>query len=239
LHRRRHWAPLAAIALLSAAATSARAAPVVQALGDRGSVDWTRGVILAEGAASADLQAPRPDIARIRAERVARERAAVKLDEQARGLPVAAGGTVGERLEADDAALQRFDRVVARALDESVDYGSDGSVVVVLALPVEAVRGALVGPSAAPAEQTATALLIVATSAMKNPEIGVGIRGKDGEYSGATVFYRDKRAAAKDSRLGELTIKRAATGRDGAFLVVEADLQLGASQPLVVVVIGQ
>ncbi len=244
MHRRRILAQLpyhllAVIALLGALAVGARAKPVVQKLPGRGSVNWTRGVILAEGAASADLQAPRARIARVRAERIARERATAKLAEQARALPVAAGGTVGERLDADEVARRRFDRAVARALDERVDYDSDGSVNVVLALPVEAVRSAVHGPSAAPEEDEPTALLIVATSVMKRPEVGVGIRGRDGEYSGATVFYRDKRAAAKDPRLGEVVARHTATERDGAFLVVNADLAVGKAQPVVVVVIGK
>jgi thioredoxin-like negative regulator of GroEL len=77
------------------------------------------GVIKARGVAAADLRAPSADIARVRAERSARERAAQKL----------AAAIAKQRRDLDDAARKQL---VDAAETVEVRYESDGSVAVEL-----------------------------------------------------------------------------------------------------------
>jgi hypothetical protein len=232
LHRR---IAIAVVVLAASSAAAGRSRNVVQKLSERGSVDWTRGVILAVGAAAADLQAPTPTVARIRAERVARERAGAKLAAQARALPVAAGKTVGEHLDGDAAARARFERAIARALDEAIDYSSDGSVVVTLALPVEAVRIAVSGPAAPPTGTGPTAVVVDARKVMTEPSVGVRV----GDYAGPVVFYRSVKAAARDRRAGGDVARSTAIGLSDGALAIEGDADWAGAAPLLLVVIGK
>src|SRR5690606_29328517 len=113
------WARLllACIAVVLLVAAPAHAGPTV---------DWARGLVIAPGAAAADLRAPSADIARLKARRIAMERARTLLAKQARSLPWAGGGDVGGQLRTR-AQEHRFDRVIARSLARDVDYSSDGS----------------------------------------------------------------------------------------------------------------
>lgn len=207
---------------------------VVQELADRGVVDWTRGVVLGVGSAGADLRAPTPTVARIGAERVARERARAQLLTHARGLAAATGGSVGELVDADAGARERLQRAVERALDAHVDYGSDGSVVVTLALPLEAVRSAVHGAMAPPTGDGPTAVVVDARRVMTAPALGVRVAG----YAGPVVFHRDARAAQRDTRAGAQVVRvKASTYEDG---VVTVDGEVAwASNPLVLLVVGK
>jgi len=210
---------------------------VTQTLSERGSVDWTRGVVLAVGAAAADLQAPSPTVARIRAERVARQRARAGLAEHARALPYAGADTadtVGLRLDSDEAARGRFQRAVERALDEDVAYGSDGSVVVTLALPVEAVRVAVVGPGAPPTGDGPTAVVVDARGVLMQPAVGVRV----GDYGGPVVFHRNGKAAGRDARAGSQIVRVKANAFTDGALAVDGATDW-PSAPLLVVLVGK
>lgn len=93
-------------------------------------VDASTGTIEAPGSCAADLRAPSAEVARIKAERIARERARERLKQALLSLPPArlAGRSVDPA--AVDAALQKAE--VA-----SVHYGSTGSVTVRLRLRLE------------------------------------------------------------------------------------------------------
>jgi hypothetical protein len=100
-------------------------------------VDWSRGVITARGVGPADRHAPSPAVARDAARVRAEDAARAALTKAAKQLPGVEAGAL-----ADD----KLARAVARASVASMDLGTDGSVTVSIALPVEAVRVAIAGP---------------------------------------------------------------------------------------------
>lgn len=104
-------------------------------------VDWQRGVIEASASAAADLYAASADVARLKAERLARSRAEERLR---RALTA---------LRGDSRLVARVGPTPASALDihsaqvRFIEYGSNGSVVLRLSLPLTAPQTA--GPHAA------------------------------------------------------------------------------------------
>lgn len=220
------------IAILAAAcallAPALAAGQVRQAQPDRGALDWTRGLVLAVGAGAADLRAPRPEVARLAAERRARQTAATRLAEAARGLPLAAGGTVGQAL--DDAGRARLERAIEGAVEVEVDYGSDGSVVLTAGLPIEAVRLALAGlpgPTAVP-DDAPTGLIVEVAGLVKEPAVGFVLAIDDTEYAGPVVFHQRLAGAAADPRLGDGAVRGRVAARDGATLRLAAGPELDA-----------
>lgn len=131
------------------------------------SVDWQRGVLEASASAAADLYAASVEVARLKAERLARARAE-------------------ERLRRALAALRSDARLVARvgpagvgALDvrsaqvRFIDYGSNGSVVLRLSLPLSATPAApakAAGSSAGPSPTDAGTTQDAATNPPESPE---------------------------------------------------------------------
>jgi hypothetical protein len=203
-----HAAVVAVLGVLAAGWGNAAEADVQQALGKRASVDWTRGLLLAVGAAAGDLRAPTPQIARVAAERRARTAARARLRELADRLPLAGGGTVATRLDSDADAKERVARAVENAITVDLDYGSDGSTVATLGLPLEAVRvaldGALAPPTAAQGSEL-TALVVNASEVMSKPALAVTLSAGGERYEGPAVFFFSSRAidlSASDPRLG-------------------------------------
>ncbi len=99
-------------------------------------LDLSQGRLIAVASCAADLYPPSADVARLKAERVARSRAEEKLR---KALPIL--------LRDHKAALTRFGGVeqVAKldpknATIQRLDYGSTGSVVLWLALPLAATQ---------------------------------------------------------------------------------------------------
>lgn len=213
----------------------AHARPVVDALPDRAAVDWTRGLVVATGAGTADVRAPSPDIARLGAERAARERAGQRLVAHARALPTADGRTVGERVDADADAAARFARVAAEPITLGVELESDGSATVELALPLESIRLAL-APGAVVAGavgEAPTAIVVDARSVVRAPVVGLTVGG----YAGPVVYYRAVKDAGSDARLGARPVRAKATSVDGGDVAVAGELDV-TGRPLLVVVIG-
>ncbi len=231
----------------SHAAPRAERGAVVEPGPDRGRTDWTRGLLLAVGAAAADIRAPSPVVARAASERLARQRAHAALAERARAMTLADGTRV-EAAAADPAVAERLAGAVARALDVDVDYGSEGSVVVTCGLPLEAIRLAVVGApmaeeAVAAAQPAPTALRVDARGQLARPELGLTLVNGGARYAGPTVFYRDRKAAAADPRLGGRVVALRATARhdgqlevDGAADSLAAAARAGA---LVVIVVGE
>ena len=188
-------------------------------------VDWSHGVITARGVGPADRHAPSPavarDAARVRAENAARAARTAA----AKQLP-----GVEPRALADDALA----RAVARATVASMDLGTDGSVTVSLALPVEAVRVAIAGPRRAePATGDAPPAVIVdATALAVTPALGLAIGGWTGP-----VLFVDAAPKDGDPRVGDHPLHRHATAVDPGRRTVAIDGDPPAPGALAVVVI--
>lgn len=93
------------------------------------SIDWQRGIIEASASAAADLYAASADVARLKAERLARARAEERLRRGLAGLR--SDPRLLARVPAGPSALD-----VSRATVSYIDYGSNGSVVLRLSLPL-------------------------------------------------------------------------------------------------------
>ncbi len=189
---------------------------VVVSAGARGRVDWTRGLLIATGAASGDLRAPSPGVARVAAERAAREAARAQLAKRAAKLVLASGKRVSAVAGADKVVARRLAHAVKRSLDLSVDYSSDGSVVLTSGLPLEAIRLAVEGAAHPPARADSaspTAVIVDATGVLAKPVLGLELAVGKQRYAGPTVFYRGEKAAARDPRVGDRPVRARAKRR--------------------------
>jgi hypothetical protein len=231
----------ALVIALALAITSPRDA-VVETMTGRVEIDWSAGRIRAVGAGAADLRAPGPEVARIGAERRARQDAAARLVEAARALRWTTG-TVGEAIDADPAAKQRLEAAAERLADVDVRHFSDGSVEVTLALPLEAVRSALAPPPRpASSEGAPTAIVVDARKARAAPLLGVSLVAGADRYAGPAIWLRDLAAAKKDPRAGQRVVETRADdlAADGALTVTLPESDLAAARnagALVIVVI--
>lgn len=208
--------------IAAAAVSSARARPVTTQV-DGVDVDWTRGLVIARAGAAADLRAPTAAVARVKAERVARERATRIAARAAAALPRvrALGAPSADKLERE-------------ALVLGVTFGSDGTSIVEVGVPVEAVRRSISGASK-PASSTAgpTALVIDATALAVTPAVGYQVAAGAERYTGPVLWMSDRAALAADARLGKRVRKIAATkvGEGGALeLAAQAAPQVAAAR---------
>jgi hypothetical protein len=123
-----------------------RLAPGVQ-------IDWARGVLSAAGSCAADLFAASAEVARVKAERLARLRAEDRLRKALAALGGDKDKSRAERLArllapAAAADVARLD--VARATVARIDYAATGSVSLRLELPLRPAAPAASAPPAAP-----------------------------------------------------------------------------------------
>jgi hypothetical protein len=162
--------------------------------GDAARVDWAAGWVIAGGTGIADRHAPSPAVAlgtsRRGAEDAARRRIAGKLG----SLPLAAGGTLAERL-ADAAIRARVDAAVEAAIPVAAEPETDGSWHVTLAVPLEAIRIALGAPRALPAAGDRGPPVVVVEGAAARPAIGWTVAGVEV----ATVWVREVPAWAREA----------------------------------------
>ena len=193
----RHAARLFAVALTVGAATAAAE--------DKTQVDWTRGVVTASGIGLADRQAPNPAVARGPSRRRAEDAAKQALSAGLPALPLAAGGTVGDKL-ADPAVKARFELAVASAITLAADPETDGSWRVSLAVPLEAVRQALTGVRALPAAGDAGSAVVVVDGVTAKPVLDYAINGQ----SAPVVWVKTAPAWAKSAPRAKATSVTAA-----------------------------
>lgn len=235
--------------VLHAAPPAAAEHAVVEPGPDQGAIDWTRGLLIAVGAAPGDIRAPSPDLARVGAERHARAQARERLRARAEAL------TMGERSVADWAAAdravaERLAWAVDRALDLDIDYGSDGSVMVTAGLPLEAVRLAVRGVPALPAEAAAapadgpTAIVVDARKVLRAPALGLELARGNVTHAGPVVFHRHPGRAAADPRVGPRPVRaRAEALADGRLVLAglspETLKAANSAGALVIVILGK
>jgi hypothetical protein len=140
-------------------------------------VDWSRGVVLADGLGVADRSAPSPAVALGTSRRGGEDRARAALATAVRDLALASGGKVADRL-GDATVAARVQRAVDDALVVAAEPETDGSWHVTMAVPIEAVRQALAGPRVLPAGGDAgVAVVIVDGAADATPAVGWRVAG--------------------------------------------------------------
>jgi len=139
-------------------------------------IDWARGLVIADGVGVADRHAPSPAIARSTARRGADDAAKRAIAIALRAIPLAAGGTLGERAK-DAAIAARIDAAVAHAMTLAADPDTDGAWRVTLGVPLEALRQAIDGPRAFTGGDVAPAVVVVEASAPPALGYRVGTTG--------------------------------------------------------------
>ncbi|NVB80902.1 MAG: hypothetical protein HOV81_21070 [Kofleriaceae bacterium] len=172
-------------------------------------VDWAKGLVTAKGVGIADRRAPNPAVARGTSRRGAEEAAKKLIAAKLGELPIAGGGKVADKKKDKDVAAR-----LAHAVDEAITLAAepetDGAWVVTMAVPLEAVRQAVIGPRALPADGDAGPAAVVVTGAAAKPAIGY----KVGSVEVPTLFVTEvpgwakdaPRAAAKSAKGGTLEI---------------------------------
>ena len=158
----------------------------------RAEVDWAKGLVTADGIGVANRAAPTPAAARGPARRLAEEAARKQLAAQLDALPLAEGGKLAAKLT-DATVKAAVERAVANAFVVAADPETDGSWRVTMAVPIEALRQALVGPRALAGEDGPAVVVVEGVSA--KPAIGYRV----GVLAAATVFVKDVPAWAKDA----------------------------------------
>ncbi|HJZ85465.1 MAG TPA: hypothetical protein VKN99_09860 [Polyangia bacterium] len=163
-------------------------------------VDWQRGVLEVEAGAAPSLRAPNPGVARVGAERAARQAATRKLLEAAAHLPVVGGGTVGDRLRKRPEARRWLEKTLDQVQPARVRYASDGGIELQVRLSLQKVARALAGdpeaaaaPAAGPGKSRSGAARIAICRSRIQPAIlpQADLR-----------FYATLAEAKKDERLG-------------------------------------
>jgi hypothetical protein len=146
-------------------------------------VDWAAGLVRASGLGVADRQAPSPAAAREPARRAAEANARKKLEGMLPALPLATGGTLKAKLT-DKAVQARLARAIEAAITVESTPHTDGSWDVVLAVPLEAVRQAIVGlrPHDGAADRDPPVVIVEGVTA--KPAIGYTVGG----VAGATLW---------------------------------------------------
>lgn len=160
-------------------------------------VDWARGWVTADGFGVANRAAPTPAAARGPARRLAEDAARKKLAPQLASLPLAEGGTLADKL-GDAKVKAAVDRALAEAIVIDADPQTDGSWKLTMAVPIEAIRQALVGPRALAATDDGDGgppVVIVDGAGGAKPAVGYQL----GTLAAATIFVKDLPAWAKDA----------------------------------------
>jgi len=156
-------------------------------------VDWARGLVIADAVGVADRHAPNPAVARGTSRRGAEANAKKLLAAKIADLPLAGGGKVGDR--ASDADVKaRLARALEGAISLAADPETDGAWRVTMAVPIEAVRQAIVGPRSLGDGDKGPRIVIVEGVSAK-PAVG----WKVGGLEAATVWAGDAPAWAKDA----------------------------------------
>lgn len=173
-------------------------------------IDWAKGLVTAPGLGLADRQAPNPAVARGPARRRAENAARAALAAALPALQLAGGGTLADKL-GDAKVKARIDAAVAGAIGVTADPETDGAWRVTMAVPVEAVRQALVGPRALAATGDVGPAVVIVEGISAAPAVGMTIGG----LGAATVWTKDVPAWAKGApRVKARSVKGAAIDAD-------------------------
>jgi len=188
-------------------------------------VDWAKGLVTARGIGLADRQAPNPAVARGPSRRKAEEAAKLAIAAQLPALPLAAGGTLADKLT--DATIKaRIDRAVAAAISLTADPETDGSWRVTMAVPIEALRQALTGPRALPDAGDAVTPVVIVDGVTATPAIGATVAG----LAAPTIWVTTVPAWAKDaprikattSKAGAIEATAKKAGEATLFVIITA-----------------
>jgi hypothetical protein len=192
---------------------------------DAARIDWAKGLVIADGVGVADRHAPNPAVARGTSRRGAEEAAKKLIRTKLRELPLASGVKVGDKL-ADKAIAERLERAVDAAISLAAEPETDGAWRVTMAVPIEAVRQAIVLPRKLDDKGDTGPAIVVIDGVTVKPAVAYRI----GKLDAPTVWVKEVPAWAKDAphvkatRAKGGTIEIAGTDATAAtlFVIVQA-----------------
>lgn len=225
-----------------AAPRPADAARVVRTSAGRVTVDWTEARLVVVGAGAPDLRAPGPEVARVGAERVARQVAEKRLRDAVYALPWAKGGTVGAA-SVEPVVAARLEAFLASPKEIDVRFASDGAVEVAMSVSLHTLSTALTPPSSKPVRDATLPSAIVVDARKLNlaPALGIAVCASKTCYAGPAIWFGDRAAALRDRRVGTQILAASATSqRQGIFQLAasEATVALAAKAGALIVVVG-
>lgn len=190
---------------------------------DAARVDWAAGWVIAGGTGLADRHAPSPAVALGTSRRGAEDAARRRIAQALGALPLAAGGTLSDRLR-DAAVKAGVDAAVEAAIPVAAEPETDGSWHVTLAVPLEALRLALAAPRPLAAAGDRGPATIVVDGVAARPAIGWTVAG----IPAATLWVKDVPAWARGAP--RVTARSARAG------AIDADLASATPATLFVIV---
>ncbi len=174
-------------------------------------VDWARGLVIADAVGIADRHAPNPAVARGTSRRGAEEAAEKLIAAKVAELPLASGGKVADKAK-DNGVKARLDRAVEAAITLAAEPQTDGAWRVTMAVPIEAVHQAILGARTLSADGDKGPAVVVIEGATAKPAVGWTVSGLDA----ATIWVTDMPAWAKDApRVKAKTAKAGAIDAPG------------------------
>ncbi|NOK16792.1 LPP20 family lipoprotein [Corallococcus carmarthensis] len=232
--------PLTALGQGKDAKVAAPAAEAARGVGTPG-INWEGQVLRATGAGAPDLKAANPGQARLGAERAAKLDAFRNLLEQAKGIQVSAGRTVGDELARDE-VKGRVEGAIRGYKILATRYFSDSGVEMDVEVPLAALTAALT-PAQDPAivlndgAAKYTGLVVDARGLGAKPVLAPRLVDTTGKaLYGAAVLTAEARgttgvaawfdsldAARKASRVGDKPLVVKAAQLQGSDLVLNAE----------------
>ncbi|QSQ26391.1 hypothetical protein JY651_16290 [Pyxidicoccus parkwayensis] len=229
---------------VAAAEAAKPASPTAEAAKPAGAgVNWEGQVLRATGSGAPDLKAANPAQARLGAERAAKMDAFRNLLEQARGIQLSVGRTVGDEMARDEVrgrvegAIRGY-KVVAKR------YFSDSGVEVDVEVPLAAITASLVTPAPdtaialnAQGAEKYTGLVVDARGLGVKPMLAPRLLDGSGKAlygaaalsdesratAGVAAWFDSLEAAKKAELVGEKPLVVKATGLKGSDLVLASD----------------
>ncbi|NOK33177.1 hypothetical protein HMI49_08215 [Corallococcus exercitus] len=232
--------PLTALGQGKDAKVAAPAAEAARGVGTPG-INWEGQVLRATGAGAPDLKAANPAQARLGAERAAKLDAFRNLLEQAKGIQVSAGRTVGDELARDE-VKGRVEGAIRGYKVLATRYFSDSGVEMDVEVPLAALTAALTSaqePAIVLNDGAAkyTGLVVDARGLGVTPVLAPRLVDATGKaLYGATVLTEEARgtagvaawfdsldAARKAARVGDKPLVVKAAQLQGSDLVLSAE----------------
>jgi hypothetical protein len=170
----------------------------------------------------------------VKAERQAKARCRDALLAEVGNIRTAGGKKTAALAKAE--ALQSLSDAI---LPLDIDYATDGSVVVEMALPLDALRALLHGPDLLQSEvaEGPAALVIDARALAVKPALGYGVSDGSQSYRGPALFYTSEKDARANPQVGKKAPLIVAKGRKAASIELppKALQSLLAARPLVAI----
>ncbi len=204
-------------------------------------VNWQGQVLFATGSGAPDMKAQNPAQARLGAERAAKLDAFRNLLEQAKGLHVSAGRTVGDEM-ANDEIRGRVEGAVKGFTITNKRYYSDSGVEIDVEVPLGMLTDALLprGESKVALKTegapTHTGLVIDARGLKVTPSLaprvvdeagaplyGAEVLSESARKVGVAAWVRTVEEARKQERVGDNPLVLRASRADGSALVLPAE----------------